>query len=81
MSEQPSQLHSQVPLGAGNVSYDTEGNSIMPYGLTQAEKHVKAKPRFAEFSSTTLEVSQPVSVSYRSVSLSLHQRSIVMWPL
>lgn len=57
MSEQPSQLHSQVSLGAGNISYDSEGNSIMPSGLTQAERHIKAKPRFAEFSCATVEVS------------------------
>jgi hypothetical protein len=78
MSEQPSQHRSQISSGAGNISYDSEGNSIMPYGLTQAQKHIKAKPRFAEFSCTTVEVCRLSSQHVLRYSIT-SPRFIVMW--
>jgi hypothetical protein len=56
MSEEHSQLRTQASFGAYNVSVDS-GNSILPLGLTQAEAHAKAKPRFAEFCCSNVEVS------------------------
>lgn len=51
MSEQSIQLRSQAP----NISFcDT---SVVPHGLSQAEKHVKHKPRFVEFACSHHEVS------------------------
>lgn len=40
----------------GNVLEDSN-SSIMPFGLTQAERHTKSKPRFAEFACSVEEVS------------------------
>lgn len=56
MSEQSSTLCTQMPLSAGNISSDASRNSIMPFGLTQAERHAKLKPRFAEFACSDVEV-------------------------
>ena len=57
MSEEHSQLRTQMSFGAYNVSVDSFDNSILPIGLTQAEAHAKAKPRFAEFCCSNVEVS------------------------
>ena len=55
MSEDSIQLRSQVSLGA-NTSVDSSGNPIPPFGLTQAQKQVRNKPRFIEFACSHLEV-------------------------
>ena len=62
MSEEHSQLHTQRSSGLGNVSLDSSGNSILPLGLTQAEAYAKAKPRFAEFCCSSVEVSAAYSI-------------------
>ena len=62
MSEEPSQLHTQRSFGIGNASVDSSGNSILPLGLTQAEAYAKAKPRFAEFCCSNVEVSAASSI-------------------
>ena len=54
MSEQSSFLCTQ-----GNVLEDSNNSSIMPFGLTQAERHTRSKPRFAEFACSVEEVSYP----------------------
>lgn len=55
MSEQSIQLRSQLSPRDGNMSTDTVGRPIVPHGLSQARKHFKYKPRFAEFSCTFAE--------------------------
>ncbi|EPT01422.1 hypothetical protein FOMPIDRAFT_1100516, partial [Fomitopsis schrenkii] len=55
MSEQSIQLRSQPSLTDVNVSTDSVGRPILPHGLSQARKHYKYKPRFAEFSCTFAE--------------------------
>ncbi|KAG6896050.1 hypothetical protein C0992_010666 [Termitomyces sp. T32_za158] len=57
VSEQ-SILLSQVPPGLGDSSIDSSGNPIQPFGLTQAERHAKAKPRFADFACSFVELYQ-----------------------
>lgn len=59
MSEQSIQLRSQPSLGDINVSTDSVGRPIAPHGASQARKHFKYKPRFAEFSCTFAEASWP----------------------
>lgn len=63
MSEQSSQLLLRSQASLANVSVDSEGNSILPRGLTQAERHGKAKPRFVEFACSYIEVSLSISRS------------------
>jgi telomerase reverse transcriptase len=77
MSEEQSQLHTQMSFGAFNISVDSSGNSIQPLGLTQAEANAKAKPRFAEFCCNNIEVSSFHSIN-RGVS-SYFLRSTVTW--
>ena len=55
MSEHSIQLRSQVSLGA-NTSLDSSGHPIPPFGLTQAQKHARNKPRFIEFTCSHVEV-------------------------
>lgn len=57
MSEEHSQLRTQVSFGKYSNSVDSSGNSILPFGLTQAEAHIKSKPRFAEFCCSNMDVS------------------------
>lgn len=59
MSEDSIQLRSQVSLGA-NTSVDSSGNAIPPFGLTQAQKHARNKPRFIEFACSHVEVSNDI---------------------
>ncbi len=54
MSETSIQLRSQASLG--NTSIDSNGNPIIPFGLTQARKHALNKPRFIEFACNYVEV-------------------------
>jgi hypothetical protein len=57
MSERSIQLRTQLVLPDANASVDSEGWPIIAHGLSQAEKHVKHKPRFAEFACSHTEVS------------------------
>ena len=57
MSETSIQLRTQIPSASGNVSVDSNGNSIMALGNTQAQKYAKQKPRFVEFACSHQEVS------------------------
>ncbi|KAG6862537.1 hypothetical protein C0995_000085 [Termitomyces sp. Mi166 len=54
VSEQ-SILLSQMPPNLGNSSIDSNDSPIQPYGLTQAERYAKAKPRFADFACPFVE--------------------------
>ncbi|KAK7050869.1 Telomerase reverse transcriptase [Paramarasmius palmivorus] len=54
MSE--NKLLSQMNSRVANNSLDTEGNSILPMGQTQAEREAKRKPHFAEFCCSHEEV-------------------------
>jgi len=54
MSETSIQLRSQASLG--NTSIDSNGNTIIPFGLTQARKQTLNKPRFIEFACNYVEV-------------------------
>ena len=56
MSEQSIQLRTQGSLGAANTSVDSSGNPIPLFGLTQAQKHARNKPRFIEFACSHVEV-------------------------
>jgi len=56
MSEHSIQLRSQVSLGAANTSVDSSGNPIPPFGLSEAQKHARNKPRFIEFACSHVEV-------------------------
>lgn len=56
MSEHSIQLRSQASMGAANTSVDSSGNPISPFGLTQAQKHARYKPRFVEFACSYTEV-------------------------
>ena len=60
MSEQSIQLRSQPSLRDINVSTDSAGRPIVPHGASQARKHCKYKPRFAEFSCTFVEASRTI---------------------
>ncbi|KAF8169773.1 hypothetical protein BJ912DRAFT_861753 [Pholiota molesta] len=62
MSETSAQLRSQISLGAGNISLDSDGNPIPAIGLTQARKHAKEKPRFIEFACSHIEVLRYVAL-------------------
>lgn len=46
--------HSQ--MSQHNISLDSEGNSILPQGLAQAQNHAQGKPRFVEFACSDIEV-------------------------
>ncbi|KAF7374776.1 Telomerase reverse transcriptase [Mycena sanguinolenta] len=46
----------QKSLATSDVSLDSDGNSILPTGLTQAALHAKTKPRFVEYSCSHIEV-------------------------
>lgn len=56
MSEHSIQLRSQTSLGVANTSIDSSGNPIPPFGLTQAQKYARNKPRFIEFVCSHVEV-------------------------
>jgi telomerase reverse transcriptase len=77
MTEEHSQLHTQMSFGAYNISVDSSGNSIQPLGLTQSEAYSKGKPRFAEFCCNNIEVSTFHSIN-KGGSSSL-PRSTVTW--
>ncbi|KAF5382158.1 hypothetical protein D9615_004408 [Tricholomella constricta] len=66
ISEQ-SLLLSQAPLGGSNTSFDSSGNPILPVGLTQAERHAKSKPRFADFACPNVEVYRYVALVTKAV--------------
>jgi hypothetical protein len=55
MSEQPSYPRSQASLA--DISVDSAGVPFTPRGLSQAEKEVRYKPKFAEFACSYVEVS------------------------
>ncbi|RDB25955.1 Telomerase reverse transcriptase [Hypsizygus marmoreus] len=67
MSEQSSLLRSQADFSAIDMSVDSEGNSIMPFGQTQAERHAKSKPRFAEFACPVIEVYRYIALMTKVV--------------
>jgi hypothetical protein len=46
----------QKSLPTTDISLDSEGNSILPAGLTQAALHAQTKPRFVEYSCSHIEV-------------------------
>ncbi|KAJ3852039.1 hypothetical protein EV368DRAFT_41870 [Lentinula lateritia] len=54
MSENMSQLRSQTSLKLN--SFDSEGETISAFGLTQVQKAAKSKPRFVDFASDYSEV-------------------------
>ncbi|OCH93029.1 hypothetical protein OBBRIDRAFT_725657 [Obba rivulosa] len=56
MSEYSSQLRTQPNLSDPSVLFDDEGDTISAHGLSQAQRYVKNKPRFAEFSCSHTEV-------------------------
>ena len=56
MSENSISIRTQPPLHLGNVSFDSEGQTILPHGVSLAEAAVKKKPRFAEFICSYTEV-------------------------
>ncbi|KAG5342247.1 hypothetical protein C0989_004091 [Termitomyces sp. Mn162] len=66
VSEQ-SILLSQMPPSIGNSSIDSNGNPIQPFGSTQAERHARAKPRFADFACPFFEVYRYVVLVTKSV--------------
>lgn len=76
MSEGSIQLRSQVSLGA-NTSVDSSGNPIPPFGLTQAQKHARNKPRFIEFACSHVEVRK--RCHWRLIFLIWTVRCTVMW--
>ncbi|KAJ7227316.1 hypothetical protein GGX14DRAFT_347333, partial [Mycena pura] len=39
-----------------DVSLDSEGNTILPAGLSQAALHARAKPRFVEYACSHFEI-------------------------
>lgn len=67
MSERSIQLRTQFVPPDANASVDSVGWPIIPHGLSQAEKYVKHKPRFAEFACSHTEV----SVYYQALIFSL----------
>ena len=78
MSEDSIQLRSQVSLGA-NTSVDSSGNPIASFGLTQAQKHVRNKPRFIEFACSHVEVCR-LCQHWRLIFLIIWTvRCTVMW--
>ncbi|KAJ7455324.1 hypothetical protein B0H11DRAFT_252152 [Mycena galericulata] len=60
ISEHPSSASSWAPRTqksfATEISIDSEGNSVLPAGLTQAAMNAKTKPRFVEYSCSHIEV-------------------------
>ncbi|KAG6812970.1 hypothetical protein H0H92_015089 [Tricholoma furcatifolium] len=66
VSEQ-SILLSQAPSSLDNLSFDSNGNPIPPFGLTQARQHAKTKPRFADFSCPFIEVHRYVALVTKAV--------------
>ncbi|KAJ7744318.1 hypothetical protein B0H14DRAFT_463334 [Mycena olivaceomarginata] len=48
-----------------DISLDSEGNSILPAGLTQAALHAQTKPRFVEYSCSHIEGCQACSLRAR----------------
>ncbi|KAF8206272.1 hypothetical protein K438DRAFT_1457948, partial [Mycena galopus ATCC 62051] len=46
----------QKSVVTNDISLDSEGNSVLPAGLTQAALHAKTKPRFVEYSCSHIEV-------------------------
>jgi len=56
MSERSIQLQTQLALADASTSVDSVGWPIVPHGPSQAERHVKNKPRFAEFACSHTEV-------------------------
>lgn len=65
MSETSVQLRSQASLG--NTSIDSNGNPIIPFGLTQARKQVLNKPRFVEFGCNYVEVTRHDPIRPQSI--------------
>lgn len=63
MSERSIQLRTQPGLVDANTSVDSSGYHVTAHGLSQAEKHTKHKPRFAEFACSHSEVSMSIKYS------------------
>ncbi|KAJ7903387.1 hypothetical protein B0H14DRAFT_2171795, partial [Mycena olivaceomarginata] len=57
----------QKSLPTTDISLDSEGNSILPAGLTQAALHAQTKPRFVEYSCSHIEVYQCVVLITKAV--------------
>lgn len=49
MSERSIQLRTQPAIADASISMNSTDSSILPHGLSQAEKNTVHKPRFAEF--------------------------------
>ncbi|TFK40170.1 hypothetical protein BDQ12DRAFT_486484 [Crucibulum laeve] len=73
MSERSAQFQSQAPQGTEDMSIDTSGNTITPFGLTQAERHAKMKPRFVEFTCSHIEVNE-ISSGLKHTRMNLYLR-------
>jgi telomerase reverse transcriptase len=56
VSEHSLRLETQPTRYNGDTSIDSNGNSILPQGLSQAKKHGMNKPRFIEFTCSYVEV-------------------------
>ncbi|KAL0953283.1 hypothetical protein HGRIS_004533 [Hohenbuehelia grisea] len=56
LSEDSSQADLRTQRSYANLSIDSTGQRIQPDGLSQAERHTKHKPRFAEFACSYTEV-------------------------
>ncbi|KAL1738671.1 hypothetical protein HDZ31DRAFT_7177, partial [Schizophyllum fasciatum] len=54
-------------VSAGDRSTDSAGRSIIPIGLTQAERHAQTKPKFIEFSCSYNEVYRYASLITRTI--------------
>lgn len=58
MSEQSTQICSQGQKGNSSISFDSNGRTILPEGMSEVVRQVKDKPRFAEFMCSYNEVSR-----------------------
>ncbi|KAL4243808.1 Telomerase reverse transcriptase [Abortiporus biennis] len=56
MSETSIQFCSQNKQINSSISFDSDGNTILPEGLSELHRQVKNKPRFAEFACSPSEV-------------------------
>ena len=56
MSERSIHLRTQLAPADASTSFDSIGWPIVPHGLSQAERHLKHKPRFVEFACSHTEV-------------------------
>ncbi|THH09180.1 hypothetical protein EW146_g8757 [Bondarzewia mesenterica] len=67
MSEQSINLHSQRPIDSELVSDISLNRTTLPPSLTQSKPGTKAKPRFAEFACSILEVYRYVVLVTKAV--------------